>query len=1698
MANSLKKIIPLFMGLCLALTVSAAEVIWSFNVNGVNVLTIPVNTTESYRLDNILSDRSISIPNCREYNFIGWKINSPVEEGENPTTPPASNYKAKNAEVMPTTNMSFYAVYQKPGVSDNRFVRITSTRELRGESQYILACYYDHDGDIYYGPSYFAMKDHQTDIDEERATGTNVTVGNTSYELYSKKIYHIDAEQIYPDAGVVECTDNTIVWTLTGNEDAWGLTNGDGTKKLFIQDNHKLQYYKNWNPGRGWKDYFDGQLLTNSGNTFVISAANGAFNFRASNGYCLTYSDDAVDYFKTGTSNSWNFYLYKKESAYTSFPDCGDWTVHLDALDGTIDVDGYPHTYDQENVSKDGFSLPNALRPSDVACEGWTFAGWSAEIPIQGTTSDKFVGSLHAAGSMYKPTYDGEKLYAVYSKSETIYKRISSKTEVTQRTSGVDDEYIIVTYPYGEYEDKAISTKFNSGANWDLANITIDGGIITLADAAAAGNVVWKYNGTCFMGKNTNKPLSYNQGNSQYYLLQNDYSPFNLQNSNYSNYHLYWMANRTNEDNQDMGNYVNYKFYIYKKEIMTTYISYPHCTPYNITLHSCGGVIGPEGSTETTRTSPEGEAGLGISDLPSCTPRCPAKGWFFAGWLEGGELKEVNEVEFTGLHTEDFIPSHNNTDLYAVYYRDTTKFPIIDYHDVSNMVEGQNYLITFLVNGYDYEISSDEYSSIALKGYQGVAPQDATTYYMQESDSTRMWTLSGSEGAWKFKNLKTGKYLHVNTSTGDVTTDDIATEFTITPNSTSGYLNVYISAGEYYLYYDGEKFTTSTTAKKDSYLYRQSKVFTSWPHCQPFTLLFDPCDGTSATSKKEDYAYSGVELPQAYVNSDCSKEGWTFAGWATAPVTTESDVLTVDLLTPGLHYDLVSDSATLYAVYCLKEDTYQKVASVDDLKTGVNYIITNTAKNKALGYSPYSNNYIKAESVTDEGGIITNTDDGLNWRLQGRKGEYELYNPYDMAFLDMRNKDNPYVTFTPSSNTIHDNFLFYVTEDRVAIRSNRNLIVDNTGTKYLGYDAGSYFKLVNKDAATANPLYFYQQEALYHSYPSCAVDVDAVLWSKSATKNSMTIESYVLSGEPVLIGGSSRATDQAINQTGTAQDGTWLIDYSDAEFASGTTAVISWGGKNASIKIPYIVDADKTTEVLLGDGDHSAHNVVVLSGKTLTVSEDRTIHTLTVQEGATLSVSNDVTLTVNALVLGANGDQNAPMVNLNNNGSIVLKNDELYYDLRIPADRYYWFSLPFNSQTKEISYSNVATNGGIPVYFEDFFVYYYDGASRATDADSGEGLARTYWTPVAEKGGDYTMQFGQGYLIGIADQNDPQDDDRIHTKRVMRFTMRPPLATWLGQERTEGIKVTTVVPSTASSAVHGGWNLIGNPFMHSYNTGENGGSGLSNGVWVKEYATNGLWTGRWIAGEGDAMNVPYLTIYNPSSDEYTQVPAANYNFRPFEAAFVQVDGGSNLNFEPSNMHANMPAYMRFMNKREEPVRTGVILSGVGCSDKTGFVLSDNYTTNYEIGADLVKYKNAGQLNLYTFNADNETLAFNGLSEEDAVNPIPVGITFPQAGEYTFAFDDEWYAYNAVESLILIDYVEGMRVNLKNGYYTFTTNAGTVNDRFAIIIRLAKGTTTDIDPAVGFEDGETHKIIKDNHLYIIRDNEMYNAMGGRVK
>ena len=137
--------------------------------------------------------------------------------------------------------------------------------------------------------------------------------------------------------------------------------------------------------------------------------------------------------------------------------------------------------------------------------------------------------------------------------------------------------------------------------------------------------------------------------------------------------------------------------------------------------------------------------------------------------------------------------------------------------------------------------------------------------------------------------------------------------------------------------------------------------------------------------------------------------------------------------------------------------------------------------------------------------------------------------------------------------------------------------------------------------------------------------------------------------------------------------------------------------------------------------------------------------------------------------------------------------------------------------------------------------------------------------------------------------------------------------------------------------------------------------------------------------------------------------------------------------------------------------------------------------------------NKRAVNVYTF-AGSYDVSANVLPIADAT--IPVGVTVKTAGTYSFHMPD-----NFSGTVTLIDTFDGSETNLALEDYTIDLPKGTIDDRFQLKINI-KNSPTAIDGvedgSSSLKDGKAHKFIMNDQMYILRDGQLYDARGAKVK
>ena len=264
------------------------------------------------------------------------------------------------------------------------------------------------------------------------------------------------------------------------------------------------------------------------------------------------------------------------------------------------------------------------------------------------------------------------------------------------------------------------------------------------------------------------------------------------------------------------------------------------------------------------------------------------------------------------------------------------------------------------------------------------------------------------------------------------------------------------------------------------------------------------------------------------------------------------------------------------------------------------------------------------------------------------------------------------------------------------------------------------------------------------------------------------------------------------------------------------------------------------------------------------------------------------------------------------------------------------------------------------------------------------------------------------------------------------------------------------------------WNLIGNPYPCYYDTRA-----------MNFTAPITVW---------DPFNSTYYA-YSPIDDAYILSPTeAFFVQRPVDTeAITFAAEGRQTNRVVRAQLVRTKTYACGENNRQI---FNLVLANGEKFDRTRFVINSDASTDYDMSNDATKFMSSDALvsQVYTMEGDvkyaiNERPIGNGV--------ILLGAYFGEKGSYTIALDTKHE--NAY--VVLVDKVTGVETDLMNDTYTFTTDAGIVENRFKI--RVSVG---DDNKATGIEtlNGHTSVTSDGGEIIVVTPIEteitVYNAKG----
>ncbi len=232
------------------------------------------------------------------------------------------------------------------------------------------------------------------------------------------------------------------------------------------------------------------------------------------------------------------------------------------------------------------------------------------------------------------------------------------------------------------------------------------------------------------------------------------------------------------------------------------------------------------------------------------------------------------------------------------------------------------------------------------------------------------------------------------------------------------------------------------------------------------------------------------------------------------------------------------------------------------------------------------------------------------------------------------------------------------------------------------------------------------------------------------------------------------------------------------------------------------------------------------------------------------------------------------------------------------------------------------------------------------------------------------------------------------------------------------------------------WNFVGNPFTSFFDLNDMG------------------------------YNAP-VTRWNGSGYEAVRPGDDDYIFHPYEAFFVQrPTGSSSIEFDPEHRMTQIGSNNRktenakkAMKRQLNPERllVNLAVSDGKNTDKTRVVFNQTKSNKYEMDCDAAKFESStSAVQLYSIEAQGGKMAIN----ERPQGSVQLGFTAKAAGDYTIS------AERMDQPVLLKDNLMNITYDLSNGDYSFSSEAGTFDNRFMLLINGGATGIADIAKEAG--------------------------------
>ncbi len=419
----------------------------------------------------------------------------------------------------------------------------------------------------------------------------------------------------------------------------------------------------------------------------------------------------------------------------------------------------------------------------------------------------------------------------------------------------------------------------------------------------------------------------------------------------------------------------------------------------------------------------------------------------------------------------------------------------------------------------------------------------------------------------------------------------------------------------------------------------------------------------------------------------------------------------------------------------------------------------------------------------------------------------------------------------------------------------------------------------------------------------------------------------------------------------------------------------------------------------------------------------------------------------------------------------------------------YFISFPFDVNLSDVF--------GFGTYWNEWYIEYYDGLKRAREGffiDSPPNWK--YVTP--EMADTFKLRAYQGYILGVDLDYMQYNNTSFWAHNIQEIELFFPSTTTMKEIAKAEVTMPALGPeyeckinrpNSDHRVIDSYWRCIGVPSYANYDGLLYAGKNGPEITWK----TDRTWT-------GDYTEFPFLYSWNTTDNTITPRSTREFKFKAMHSYLVQNKSqiywtAVNVNVTPSP--AAIMAREMEETRREYEWRI-TLTKGEKEQDQTFIRLTNHeqVTTEFDFNQDLSKEFNYGRSDIYTL-IGNTKAAANSLPITETTTLIPLGLSIEYNGDYTIAMPGRMENIGVT----LIDTESNTRTNLSAGMeYTLTLNKGDYNNRFFIEISPIQQTPTDIEYIIGDSNNQdsVRKVLIDNILYIVRDGQIFDARGARVK